>query len=239
MTDNLQNSPANSAPNVNETQFLAGTETAEKDALYKDFFQTNENGEITGNVKTKRSALEISANILTFVTPLFLLGAVIFGVHTFVKSQENSTFTEHFPFLCSYINSGIHLDNEEKGCKTSNIIAEEYNEKTKQLSQSIVNQLSIYIPIKVASGEGSSSPTEEFIRHTYKNKINVNTILDAFEQQKLKFQPSRAIENIVCKNFSFANEDTLSVQCDVYGSALDDINTTFATSRMEATKFIE
>lgn len=55
------------SPNVTETQgttivateFLKGTETAEKDALYADLFQQNENGEISRKQKKERSILEI------------------------------------------------------------------------------------------------------------------------------------------------------------------------------------
>lgn len=225
-------------PNT-QSNFLAGTETAEKDALYSDLFQTNSNWELVWKTKTERSKLEIFTNIMSFITPIFVIIAIGGWVYAFIRGQTDSSLTENMPFLCPVINYDIHATEEEKSCKTANILQTEFESKTTTLEKEIVDKLATYIPIKV-SNTSLNSKEKIFIKETYKNKVDYIQLIKDFEKV-ISDTKSQVVDNIFCKNISITNGNTITVQCEIYGGdigAIDDIKT-LGSSRMEATRFIE
>lgn len=224
---------------LSQTEFLKGTDTADRDMLYTDLFQKNADGDFVRTTKTERSKLELFTTIMGFVTPIIVIIALLAGGHAFLKSQTSNTFAENYPFLCGYLNADI-IASEDKGCKTASILETEYSEKTKQLQANIVNNLATYIPIKISSSSGGVSPETDLITHIYNSKINLNTIMKQFDQVRSSSQ-STGFNNIDCKSLNITQGNTLTVQCDIYGGvigAVDSINS-LGSSRLEATRFIE
>lgn len=222
-----------------ETNFLAGTETANKDALYNDLFQTNSEWEIVGKTKTERSKLEIFTNIMTFITPIIVIVALGAGLYAFIRGQEDNSLTENFQFLCPILNYDVNATEEEKKCNNAGDIKIEFDKKIETLEKNIVDKLAIYIPIKISSNNVNSKE-ENFIRNTYEWKVDYMQLMRDFNDVINKSK-SRVVENIFCKNISIINGNSVSIQCEVYGGdigAADD-SKTLGSSRMEATRFIE
>lgn len=233
--------PTPNTSGVTQTGFLNNTETAEKDSIYNDFFQENAEGEIQRKVKTERSGLEIFTNIMSFIIPILLIATLLWSIHTFVKSQTDSSFVEKFPFLCSYMNSDIEwLSEDEKWCKTSIIIKEEFDNKTTALENEIVSKLSSYLPIKLSSNN-INEKEQEFIKKTFEDKISIKNIMDDFNKVIDKAQTKG---NISCKNMSINNIWTINVQCEILGweigakSIKTGTRVDLWSSRIEASNFI-
>lgn len=230
-----------SATPIVETEFLRGTETAEKDALYSDFFQTNENGEISRKQEQKRSYLELFTTIMSFVAPIVVVVAIAGWAHAYIRGQKDNAFAENYPFLCGYLNYDIQAPDADKWCKTAKIIENEFNAKTTALEKNIVTQLAVYIPIKVASSASAASKEKSFIEETFKNKVNYNEVMTQFEKVRSESQSVRG-NNIICTGATISAGNTLVTQCDIYGGAIGDSDTdarVIGSSRIETTRFIE
>ncbi len=106
-----QASPLDSGSN-----FLTETPNSQKseDTLYNDFFQENSNGEITLGAKKERSGLEVIVNILEYATILVVIIGILSGLHVFIRSSQNGSFLENYPFLCPYLHYDISAPAEEK-----------------------------------------------------------------------------------------------------------------------------
>lgn len=238
-TINITPTPTTSNTIAPATEFLKGTETSEKDALYSDLFQKNNSTTGLNGTKVERSKLELATTVLGYIVPVIVILAILGGLHAFIKSQSSSTFAENYQFLCGYLNSGIDA-KEDKGCKTAVVLENEYKDKTKQLQSSIVNQLATYIPIKISANAAASSPENKFITASYADKVNTNTILTDFEAIRSSSQ-SPQNSNIECKSLNITAGNVLTVQCSVYGGNIGDTdeNGNLWSSRIEATRFIE
>lgn len=225
---------------VKESDFLSNTNTAEKDALYQDLFRKNADGEIVTGKKPKKSWLELFTQIMTFVTGIVIFLTFASGVHVFIKGQEDTRITEHLWFLCGYINHDINT-RDDKGCKTASMLETEYREKQKQLENNIVNQLAVYIPLKVSSNILSASKETAFINTTYTNKVNILDIVKQFED--IRKSSEVLVNNIECGSFSITNMTTFSSQCTIKGGEIGATggwrNKSLASSRIEATLFLE
>ncbi|MBX9809353.1 hypothetical protein K2X92_03130 [Candidatus Gracilibacteria bacterium] len=224
---------------LNESSEAAKTE----DSLYNDFFQENGNEEMTLSAKKERSGLEVLVNVLEYITMLVVVSGVLAGLHVFVRSMENTTFLETYPFLCPYLNYDIEIPKEEKGCKNVNAIQKEYLDKKQVLENNIIDALVEYIPIKVSSSILDASPEKKFVLTTFENKPHVNNVLEAFERVKAFSQKNvgNGEKNIKCVGVTVTNGDTLSTQCTVYGGSIGNMNTNgqLGSSRLEALDFLE
>lgn len=241
MSENQNQNPQIATTPIVTTDFLKGTETAEKDALYSDLFERNKDGELSRKQEKKRSVLEIFTKIMAFVAPVVVIAAIIAGIHAFVRGQEDNSFVENYPFLCGYLNYDILLPEEERACKTAKIIENEYSEKTKVLKKNIVNQLSVFLPIKISSGSGVVNVERTFITETFEQKDDENAILAQFEKVRKSAQ-SNIGNNMICSEVNLTAGGNLEIQCDVYGGdigASDDMVGQLGSSRIEAVRFME
>lgn len=226
---------------VKQKEFLTDANTSNKDALYQDLFRKNDDGELVTGKKPKKSGLEIFTYFMTFVTAIIVALTFAAGIHVFIKGQENNTLAENLPFLCKWFHYDINSE-EDKGCKTAAMLEAEYREKQKQLESSIVNQLAVYIPLKISSSILSTSKERTFILDTYAKKVNIRTIIEQFETIR-KNAISSTISNIECGNISITNMTTFASQCTVYGNHIGELGdargNTLGSSRIEATLFLE
>lgn len=239
MSEN-QNPQIEATPIIS-TDFLKDTETAEKDALYSDLFERNKNGELSRKQEKKRSVLEIFTKIMAFVVPILVIMAIIGGIHAFVRGQEDNSFVENYLFLCGYLNYDISLSEEERACKTAKILENEYSEKTKILKKNIVNQLSVFLPIKISSGSGVVNVERTFIAETFAQKDNENAIIAQFEKVRKSAQ-STVGNNMICSGMNLTSGGNLEIQCDIYGGnigANDDTGGQLGSSRIEAVRLME
>ncbi len=94
-----------------------------------------------------------------------------------------------------------------------------YLEKQKQLETNIVNQLAVYIPIKVSSNIIDASSEKTFIVDTYNNKVDVKNMIEQFETVR-KNASSIMSDNIICSGINITDGARLSTQCTVYGGAI-------------------
>lgn len=221
------------------TDFLNGTETANKDALYADLFEKNSDGELIRSQKTKRSALEIFTNIMGFVTPILLIAAILGAVHAFIRSQETNAWAENFQFLCGYLNYDVNTEDPAYDCQTPTFIANDVAERTKKLEKDIVEQLALYIPLKISTAAANASAESTKAREVYSQKVNANEIISQFNKIRKKAQ-SAGIENIICDSMNISDNNKISVQCSAYGNAIgaSDIRQ-LGSSRIEAISFLE
>lgn len=227
------------APVVTETNFLSGTETTQKDALYADLFQRNENGEFVKKQETKKSMLELASTILSFVMPILLIGSILGAAYVYIRGQEDNSMAENFPFLCGILTSGIETEDPAYDCQTAMFIQADQEKKHTALEKTIVEQLSIYIPIKLLSATLDARDEVKKAREIFENKISVAEILAQFEKVKKSAQSS-GLQNIVCNQVTLTNATTLAVQCDVYGGNIGDNDVrSLGSSRIEAIRFIE
>lgn len=115
-----------------------------------------------------------------------------------------------------------------------------YTEKQKQLEANIINQLSVYIPIKVSTNIINASSEKTFIVKTYENKTDVRNMMDQFETVR-KNASSISNNNIICSGINITDGNRLSTQCTVYGGDIgaEESPTTLASARVEALHFLE
>jgi len=195
---------------------------------------------VTGG-QPKKSVLELFTKVMVYVTSLTVLGTLLFGVHVWVKGQTKSDIAENFPFLCGYITSGI-VAKEDPGCKTPTVLEQEYQDKQKVLNTNIINELAVYIPLKVSSNIIDASSEKTFITDTYGSKVDINKVIAQFEQVR-KNSESLVASNISCAGLTITNSIVFSTQCTVYGSTIgepgDAQGRTLGSARIEATRFIE
>lgn len=85
MPQNGTGNATGGGPVIMETNFLSGTETAQKDALYADLFEQNAGGSQGKNGNTKRSVLEIIKMIMAFVMPIVVVLALGAGAYASIK----------------------------------------------------------------------------------------------------------------------------------------------------------
>jgi hypothetical protein len=229
------------------SSFLSETPNSQKseDILYNDFFQENGSSEMTLWAKKERSGLELIVSILEYTTIILVIAGILSGLHVFIRSSDNVSFLENYPFLCPYLHYDINASSEEKWCKNIGLIGSEYNEKNKNLEENILSALTEYIPIKVSSSILDASPEKRFIISTYNWKPHVNNVLEAFERVKTNAQkswPQSANDkNIKCSGITVIEGNILSTQCIIYGGAIGGSNTNWqiGSSRIEALDFME
>ena len=221
------------------TDFLNGTETASKDALYADLFEKNKDGELIRSQKTKRSVLEIFTTIMGIVTPLLLIASIVGATHAFIRSQETNAWAENFQFLCGYLNYDITTDDPAYECQTATFITQNATERTEKLEKDIIDQLSLYIPLKVSTATASTSAENKKANEIYAEKINANDIITQFDKVRKNAQ-SAGLENIICESINITNNNQLTAQCSVYGGAIGTNDTRqLGSSRIEAIRFLE
>jgi hypothetical protein len=226
---------------------LTETPSSQKseDTLYNDFFQENSNGEITLGAKKERSGLEVIVNILEYTTILVVIIGILSGLHVFIRSSQNGSFLENYPFLCPYLHYDINAPAEEKWCKNIGTIEKEYIEKNTNLEENILAALTEYIPIKVSSSILDASPEKRFVISTYNSKPHVNNVLEAFEKVKMNTQKvnsqSANEPNIKCSGITVVEWNILSTQCIIYGGDIgsDNTNLGIGSARIEALDFME
>lgn len=209
--------------------------------IYNDFFQETSDGNISIGPKAQKSGLEVATSILGYIVPIAVFFWAVGAGHIFLRTQEKSTFAENYQFLCPYLNYGITLpDNEEKGCRTITMIADEYEKKEKELQEQIIAYLTEYIPIKVSQNIMDASPERKFIFDTFQSKVFVDKIMDRFELEKKAAQYPWA-DNIICNGITITQRDRVSTQCTIYGGNIgdDDSNRKLWSARIEALRFIE
>lgn len=158
---------------------------------------------------------------MSFLVPVVMIVAIFFSLHVFIRGQENNSFAENYPFLCKYFHYDIEASNEEKGCKTAKLIEDDFISKTKTLEKNIINQLAVFIPIKISASLGESSEEVRFIRETFESKNNYNEIIAQFEKIK-KSSQALGKTNIICNNITVARNEILTAQCDIYGGKIGD-----------------
>ncbi len=158
---------------------------------------------------------------MVYVTSLTVLGTLLFGAHVWLKGQPDSTFAENFPFLCSYITSGIEA-KEDIGCKTARVLETEYQSRQTVLNRNIVNELATYIPLKVSSNIVDASSEKTFIIEKYNAKVDINAVIEQFEKVR-KNSESLVASNINCTGLTITNGVIFSTQCSVYGGAIGDM----------------
>ena len=239
-----ENPSVQSAP---ESSFLNETPNSIKseDTLYNDFFQENGSWEMTLGTKKERSGLEVLVNVLEYTAIFAVIIGAISALHVFVRTMENVSFLENYPFACPYLNYDITLPSMEKGCKNIAAIQKEYSDKKQVLQDNILDALTEYIPIKVSSSILDASPEKKFIINTFTNKPRVNNVLEAFERVKTNSQktidPTTGTKNIKCTGITVTDGDTLSTQCTVEWGAIGNSNTNgqIGSSRVEALDFME
>lgn len=240
MPNDTTTTPVNTEnPSVSSPEsFLKSTHGTDAANPYEDFFQETSDGNISIWSKARKSGLEIATEILWYVVPVTIFIAVLWVIHVFIRTQENSTFAENYTFLCPYLNMGIDL--EDKECKTMKMIQDDYAKRTDKLNQEILTGLTEYIPIKISKNIIDASPERDFIFRTFKNKIFVDDIMDQFEKIRITSSYWDS-ENIICKWISITNGDTLSTQCTVYGWKIgaDDSNNRLGSARIEALSFLD
>lgn len=175
-----------------------------------------------------------------FIAIIAVLTSLAGAAHAFIKSRSDASFVANYPILCGYINSQIDA-KEEKGCKTPAELEAIYKEKTKELQSQIVNQLSIYIPVKISSNAALNSPENTFITEKFNNKVNINAVISQFDKIRMSSQsPAVSTGNIECDSVNITGGNLLSVQCEVFGGDIGDTDTDgqLGSSRIEATRFL-
>lgn len=245
MNENLTNNPVPATPEqvpvvtTTDTNFLNGTETHQKDALYADLFQQNEDGELVKKQNTKKSPLEIISKILTVVMPILLIGAILGAGYAYVRGQEDNSMAENFPFLCGILTAGIETDDPAYSCQTAMFIQADQEKKYTTLEKNIVEQLSVYLPIKLLSTTLHDRLEVKEAKKIFTNKVNATEIIEQFEKVR-KAAQSPNMQNVVCNQMNIQNGNTLTVQCEVYGGNVGDVdNRALGSSRIEAIRFIE
>lgn len=250
MTENLQNSnpsanpaPQNPAENptpIITTEFLKGTETIDKDTLYADLFQKNTDGNLVRKNAERRSPLEIVTTIFNFVMPIAVTLAIVGGVHSLIRSQEDNALAENFQFLCGYLHSGINTNDPAYSCQTAKYIYNDIREKTVKLEKDIVEQLFTYIPIKVSIGAAAASSNENSkAKEVYESKVNFNDIVTQFDKIR-KTAQSAGLNNIQCQTVSISANNTLTTQCTIFGGEIGANDTRqLGSSRIETVRFLE
>lgn len=177
--------------------------------------------------------------VLTFVTPIVVVIAILAGGYAYVRSQETNSMAENFPFLCGILTTGINTEDPNHHCQTPLFIQSDQEQKAAMLEKNIVEQLSVYIPLKLSAAVAASSPEKKFATTTYDKKVNANDIISQFEKIR-KAAQSPTIGNIVCTQMNISNATSLTVQCDVYGGDIGEIDTrSLGSARIEAIRFIE
>ncbi|MBX9809170.1 hypothetical protein K2X92_02150 [Candidatus Gracilibacteria bacterium] len=230
-----------------ESSFLNETPSSVKseDTLYNDFFQENGSGEMTLGTKKERSGLEVLVNVLEYTAILAVIIGAVSALHVFVRSLDDVSFLENYPFACPYLNYDVTLPSTEKGCKNIAAIKKEYEDKKQVLEENILDALTEYIPIKVSSSILDASPEKKFIINTFQTKPRVNNVLEAFERVKSNAQktidPTTGEKNIKCTGITVTDGDTLSTQCTIEGGEIGSSNTNgqIGSSRIEALDFME
>lgn len=198
-----------------KTDFLSGTETAQRDALYADLFEKNKNS--GANAKPKKSILELIISVMNFIMPIAVTLAVLGGVHALIRSQESNSIATNFPFLCGYLHQGIHTDDPNYSCQTAQFITTDVTEKKSKLEKDIVNQLALYIPIKVSAAAADRAPESTRAKEIFADKINANDIIAQFNAIK-KSSEAIGTQNISCPTMNLTDGHVLTVQCSVYGA---------------------
>ncbi len=223
-----------------ETNFLKWAEKKvdKKEALYSNFFQKDKDGKITVGKQGGKSLLEIVVQIFGFLSPIIAIITIIGFVHVFIRGQESSNFAENFPIICGYLNNGIEsTENMDFKCKTISAIQQDYKIKNKEQDRSIVEALSEYIPLKVSENLIDTSPEKNFIVNTFKNKADINAIMQTFKGAT-EYAQNIKKKHIICTGINIKNGDTLETQCDVYGMKMGETNPV-SSARLEALKFAE
>ncbi|MBP9812129.1 hypothetical protein KBC86_01995 [Candidatus Gracilibacteria bacterium] len=226
------------------TSFLTHTdgngEGQKVDNAYTDFFQETSDGKISVGSKARQSGLELSVSILGYVLIVVVVASILGTAHVFLRNQESGKMIESYPFLCNYLNYGINLDSQERGCKTLSSLATEYNQKRETLEDNIIVELNSYIPLKITQNILRTSPEKKFIIDTYNQKLHVNDIMDKFDSVKRNAQAS-GVNNIDCNGMSITGDGKISTQCTIYGGNIgsDDTNGKMGSARIEALRFIE
>lgn len=243
MAENKETTPENSNITIESGSNFLGKKPEPantEDILYNDFFQESSNGEVMIGSKVTRSSLEVLVSIAQYITIFVVLIWIFWAAHVFVRSIDNASFLENYPFLCPYLNYDLINDANEKWCKNVGAINKEYTEKKSTLENNIIAALTEYIPIKVSASILDASPEKKFIITTYDNKPNITKVIEAL--QKVIDESQYVLwDNISCNGISIRNGYQLSTQCTILGWDIgnSDINGQIGSSRIEALKFID
>ncbi len=221
------------------TNFLKWTDKKDKkEALYSNFFQKGKDGKITVWQRKSKTLLEFLTQIFAFITPIVALLTIWALVHVLIKWQETNDFAENFPIFCGYLNSWLKSNwDTDFDCKTVDMVQKEYKEKNKKQDAAIVDVLSFYIPVKVSENLLDTSPEKKFVVNTFKNKSDINAIIQKFKEMT-EYSQNSGKKHIVCTGINIKDGDTLSTQCNVYGMNMWD-DSPLNSARIEALKFTE
>lgn len=207
------------------TNFLGDTPTVQKqqqENLYNDFFQDDVDGKLKVG-KEKKSGLEVFVNVMKYVTIVVVTLGILFSLHVFMRTRENTSFIESYPFLCPYLNYDIDAPGIEKWCKSISTLKADYDTKFKKLKFDIVEKLTEYVPVKVGVSIQNNSPERVFAIKTYEQKPQVDQVIAAFEKIKKSSQYSGS-ENIECTTINVTEGYKLSTQCSVLGGPIGVAN---------------
>ncbi len=219
----------------------AKADWAAADSTYSDFFQETSDGNISIWPKAQKSGLELTTTVLSYVIPVALIVGLFGGFHVFIRNGGWATsIKENYTFLCSYLNYGVTLSEEEKSCQTLTSIRDVFRKKREVLESNIIDKLAEYIPIKITKNLLIASPERAFVIDTYKNKIHMDDIMLQFANVR-KAGHSLTGDNVVCNGISITGEGNITTQCSIYGWALwdDDENGKLGSARIEALRFLE
>lgn len=104
---------------------------------------------------------------MQYITIFIVLVWIFWAAHVFVRSIDNASFLENYPFLCPYLNYDLINDANEKWCKNVGAINKEYTEKKWTLENNIIAALTEYIPIKVSSSILDASPEKVYYNYIW------------------------------------------------------------------------
>lgn len=238
MADINKNPPENLSTS-NETSFLSSNnQEQESSNAYGDFFQETSDGNISIGPKAKKSGIEVLTDVLGYVVSVAVISTILLSLHVFMRTREESWFAENYQFLCPYLNYWVH--DEEAGCKTMTSISQEYEKKSAELKENILNGLSEYIPIKISKNIIEASPEKRFIIDTYNTKIHPDAVINQF-LAALKRAQFSGEKNVECNGINIQDGDTISTQCTIYGGSIgdDDANRKLWSARIETLRFTD
>lgn len=152
---------------------------------------------------------------------------------------------DNFSFLCGILTSGIETTDPSHECQTANAIQLDQEKKKENLEKTIVEQLSLYLPLRISSATSSGGTIAEslaegdFAKKAFAKKNNANDVLSQFEKIRKSTQ-SPNLANIECTHLTLVGESTLTAQCTVYGAGIGATDErSLGSSRIEAVRFIE
>lgn len=237
----MANDTQGTSPEESGWSFISqSTASSKVDTVYSDFFQETSDGKISVWSKARASGLETSTTILSYILPVAIVWAILTSGHVFLRTQESGSFVENYQFLCPYLNYGVELESNERGCKTVTAITSTYTEKQTELESTILKRLNEYIPIKITKNLMDTSPEKNFIVEAFNSKIRVDDIMNQFETV-LKSAQYTQKDNIECRGIAISWDGVLSTSCTIYGRDIgeDGSNGRLGSARIEALNFVD